>query len=73
MKIKPTIFSVLVLLTALPTTRASSVLPVTFGGVTAPAQDGVCARAGIAGRAADDLLHFAFLQANARSKHARKL
>jgi hypothetical protein len=39
----------------------------------APAQDGVCARAGIAGRATDDLLHFAFLQVNARSKHVRKL
>jgi hypothetical protein len=30
-------------------------------------------RAGIAERAADDLLHFAFMQVNARTEHGRKL
>jgi hypothetical protein len=35
--------------------------------------DKVRAQAGIAERAADDLLHFAFMQVNARTEHAPKL
>ena len=35
--------------------------------------DKIRAQAGVAERAADDLLHFAFMQVNARTKHAFKL